>query len=174
MSQWRHISTKSLKSPVTELHIEQLVQSNSKGNIKASHYWPLVREITGKMESPHEGTSNAESIGKHCTDVIMSAMAVQITSIAIVNSTVYSRADWRKHQSSASLVFVPVTGEFPAQRLVTRKMFPFGDVIIMNAHQWELSTSGMTSTASRLFRHIYDQRSRFCWPHLWGHLKTKI
>ena len=39
-----------------------------------------------------------------------------------------------KHQSSASLAFVrgnsPVTGEFPAQRPVTREMFPFDDVII--------------------------------------------
>ena len=36
----------------------------------------------------------------------MSAMAPQITSFAIVNSTVYSGADQRKHQSSASLAFV--------------------------------------------------------------------
>ena len=32
----------------------------------------------------------------------------QITSLAIVYSTVYSGADQRKHQSSASLAFVPV------------------------------------------------------------------
>ena len=34
------------------------------------------------------------------------AMASQITSLAIVYSTVYSGADERKHQSSASLSFV--------------------------------------------------------------------
>ena len=47
----------------------------------------------------------------------MRAMASQITSLTIVYSTVYSGADQRKHQSSASLAFVwgPVTGEFPAQ-----------------------------------------------------------
>ena len=39
-------------------------------------------------------------------DVIMSAMASQITSLRVVYSTVYSDADQRKHQSSASLAFV--------------------------------------------------------------------
>ena len=43
----------------------------------------------------------------------MGAMASQITSLTIVYSTVYSGADLRKQQSSASLAFV--TGEFPAQ-----------------------------------------------------------
>ena len=43
----------------------------------------------------------------------MGAIASQITSLMIVYSTVYSDADQRKHQSSASLAFV--TGEFPAQ-----------------------------------------------------------
>ena len=45
----------------------------------------------------------------------MSAMPSQITSLMIVYSTIYSGADWRKHQSSASFDFA-VTGEFPAQR----------------------------------------------------------
>ena len=36
----------------------------------------------------------------------MGAVASQITSITIVHSTVYSDADQRKHQSSASLAFV--------------------------------------------------------------------
>ena len=49
----------------------------------------------------------------------MDSMASQITSLTIVYSAVYSGADQRKHQSSASLAFVqgnsPGTGEFPAQ-----------------------------------------------------------
>ena len=49
----------------------------------------------------------------------MGTMAPQITSLTNVYSTVYSGADQRKHQSSASLAFVwvnsPVTGEFPIQ-----------------------------------------------------------
>ena len=55
----------------------------------------------------------------HYNEVIMGAIASQITSLTIVYSTVYSDADQRKHQSSASLAFVrgnsPVSGEFPAQ-----------------------------------------------------------
>ena len=47
----------------------------------------------------------------HYDDVIMMAIASQITSLTIVYSAVYSGAHQRKHQSSASLG----TGEFPAQ-----------------------------------------------------------
>ena len=42
----------------------------------------------------------------HNSDVIMGMMASQITSLVIVYSTVYSGANGRKHQSSASLAFV--------------------------------------------------------------------
>ena len=61
-------------------------------------------------------------------------MASQITSLAIVYSTVYSGADQRKHQSSASLAFVrgihrgPV--DSPHEWPVMRKIFPFDDVIM--------------------------------------------
>ena len=74
----------------------------------------------------------------HYSDVIMSPMASHITSLTIVNSTNYSAADQRKHQSSASLAFVrgihrwPVNS--PSQRPVTWKMFPFDDVIIIYFH----------------------------------------
>ena len=47
----------------------------------------------------------------HYTEVIMGAIASQITSFTIVYSTVHSDVDQRKHQSSA----LPGTGEFPAQ-----------------------------------------------------------
>ena len=39
-------------------------------------------------------------------DVITTTMTSQITSLTVVHSTVYSDADQRKHQSSASLAFV--------------------------------------------------------------------
>ena len=64
----------------------------------------------------------------------MGAMASQVTSLTIVYSTVYSDADQRIHPSSASLAFVrgihrwPV--EAPHKWPVTRKMFPFDDVIM--------------------------------------------
>ena len=72
----------------------------------------------------------------HYSDVIMGVMASQITSLTIVYSTVYSDAGQRKHQSSASLAFVwgirrgPVNS--PHKGPVTRKMFPFDDVIMFS------------------------------------------
>ena len=64
----------------------------------------------------------------------MSLIATQITSLTIVCSTVYLGADQRKYQSSTSLAFVlgihrwPVNS--PHKGPVTRKMFPFDDVIM--------------------------------------------
>ena len=70
----------------------------------------------------------------HYNDVIMGVIASQITSLTIVYSTVYSDADQRKHQSSASLAFVRVIHRGPENSPhkwpVTRKMFPFDDVIM--------------------------------------------
>ena len=66
----------------------------------------------------------------------MGTIASQITSLTSVYSTVYSGADQSKHQSSASLAFVwgihrePVNS--PHKWPVTRKMFPFDDVIMKN------------------------------------------
>ena len=42
----------------------------------------------------------------HYFDLIMSAMASQITGVSVVNSIVYSGPDQRKHQNSHSLAFV--------------------------------------------------------------------
>ena len=49
---------------------------------------------------------NFDDMKEHYNGVIMSAMASQIASHTIVYSAVYSCADQRKHQSSASLSFV--------------------------------------------------------------------
>ena len=71
----------------------------------------------------------------HYNDVIMGAMASQITSLIIVYSTVYSNADQRKHQSSASLAFVRGIHRWlvnsPHKWPATRKMFPSDDVIMI-------------------------------------------
>ena len=70
----------------------------------------------------------------HYNDTMMSAMASQITGVFIVYSTLGLVADQRKNQSPTSLAFFAgnseVTDEFPTQRPVTRKMFPFDDVIM--------------------------------------------
>ena len=76
----------------------------------------------------------------HYNDVIMEAIASQITSLTIVYSIVCSDADQRKHQSSASLAFVwgiyrePVNS--PHKWPVTRKMFPFDDVIMFCSYTY--------------------------------------
>ena len=78
--------------------------------------------------------SHKRTVLKHYNDAIMGALASQITSLASVYSTVQLCADQRKHQNSASLAFVrgvhrrPVNS--PHKGPVTRKMFPFGDVIM--------------------------------------------
>ena len=48
----------------------------------------------------------SEKTRPHYIDVILTAMASQTTSLTVVCSIVYSGADQRKHQSSASLAFV--------------------------------------------------------------------
>ena len=73
----------------------------------------------------------------HYRDVIIGVITSQITGLTIVYSTDYSIADQRKHLSSASLAFVrgnhrgPWTS--PHKWPVTRKMFPFDDVIMSDA-----------------------------------------
>ena len=89
----------------------------------------------------HYGRSRIDCIGywlalsvlNHYSDVIMGVKASQINDFSIVYSTVCSGADCRKHQSSASLIFMrgihrwPVNS--PHKGPVTQKMFLF-DVIM--------------------------------------------
>ena len=62
-------------------------------------------------------------------------MASQITGVSIVYSTAGSSTDERKHQTSASLAFVRGIYRWsvncPHKRQVTRKIFPFDDVIML-------------------------------------------
>ena len=73
---------------------------------------------------------------KHYCDVIMGAVASQITSLTFVYSTIY----WGTDQSSASLAFVRGIHRWPVNSRhklpVTLKMFPFDDVII--EYGWNL------------------------------------
>ena len=70
----------------------------------------------------------------HNNEVIMGTTVSQITSLTIVYSIVYSCTDQRKYQSSASLVFVRGIHRWPVYSPhkwpVTRKIFPFDDVIV--------------------------------------------
>ena len=81
------------------------------------------------------GKTAEDIINAHYDDVIKSAMASQIPGVSMVCSTVCSSADYRKHQSSASLAFMrgihrsPMNS--PHKRPVKRKMFPFDYVIMI-------------------------------------------
>ena len=118
---------------------------------KCSRCLPLIREIINFRLQTHlqeankfMGSmmfvftalcSNCPGAGhSHYNDVIMGAMTSQITSLTIVCSTVCSGTDQWKHKSSASPAFVrgihrwPVNS--PHKGPVTRKIFPFDDVIM--------------------------------------------
>ena len=75
----------------------------------------------------------------HYCDVTMASTESQIIRLTIVYSTVYSDADQRKYQSSASLAFVRGIHRWPVKSPhkwpVTTKMFPFDDVIMMDILQ---------------------------------------
>ena len=91
----------------------------------------------------------------HYDGVIMGAMASQITSLTIVYSTIYSDANQRKHQSFVSLAFMwgfhrgPVNS--PHKWPVTRKMFPFDDVIMIVAFFSDFAS------------HRYKRNCKFRW-----------
>ena len=92
----------------------------------------------------------------------MGATASQITSLTIVFSSVYSDANQRKHQSSASLVFVRGIYRGPVNSShkwpITRKMFPFDDIIIQYKPQKGLKLTWQTllSALSPVMALSYD------------------
>ena len=81
-----------------------------------------------------DSAGSRKILPEHYRDVIKTAMAFQVTCVSIVYSDVCSGANQRKHQSCASLVFVrgiqwwPM--DYPQKGRVTRKIFPFDDVIM--------------------------------------------
>ena len=77
----------------------------------------------------NKDVSDTELSLLHYNDVMMSTIVSRITSLTIVYSTVYADTDQRKYQSYASLAFVGMVNS-PHKWPVTRKMFPFDDVIM--------------------------------------------
>ena len=107
--------------------------------MKLRHYiWTEIFSDYEQTKSSHTSTLRvsygAFILSSHYSDVMMGAMASQITSLTIVYSTVYSGANQRKRQSSASLAFVRGIHRWPLNSphkwQITRKMFPFDDVIM--------------------------------------------
>ena len=129
---WRRVAPWPLYIPHSNPHTWQTMSGL---HSTTSSFWIRVDSQTIPRSS--------ETINQHYNDVIMGAIASQITSLTIVYSIVYSDADQRKHQSSASLAFVrgihrgPVNS--PHKWPITRKMFPFDDVIMIWQHSISLS-----------------------------------
>ena len=106
------------------VHIFRYIMFHSRKRIRKFHL-----QNDGSLYLPH--FVNREN---HYSDVIMTAMAPQIISLTIVYSTLYSGADQRKHQTSASLAFVRRIDRWPVNSPhkgpLTRERFPFDDVIM--------------------------------------------
>ena len=106
----------------------------------------------------------------------MIAMASQITSLTIVFSPVFSGADQRKYQSSASLVFLREIHRWPVnsthKRPVTRKMFAFDNVIMYSGAFG--STTGFWWSISRyLWCIVSDNRCTYAfWLFLCDEFST--
>ena len=116
----------------------------------------------------------------HYSDVIMIAIAFQISSVSIVCSIVSSCADQRSHESSASLAFVMGIHRWPVdsthKRPVTWKMFLFDNVIMCIYSGWYWSRSitvvvpeiGLLSKEvnRKYYNHIHFQTNRLTltWP----------
>ena len=96
----------------------------------------------------------------HYSDVIMDAIASQITSLTIVYSSVYSGANQRKHQSSASLAFVRGihrwTMNSPHKWPVTRKIITMTSLWA----RWRLKSPGHVCLLNRLFRRRSKKTSK--------------
>ena len=110
----------------------------------------------------------------HYDDVTMSGVAFQITSLTMVYSTFHPGADRRKHQSPASLAFVrgihrgPVNS--PHKWPVTRKLFPFDDVIMMwyriyiyNTISYQPQAGLFLFKVVDIFHKLYAEKSKKNW-----------
>ena len=91
-----------------------LVNSScSKKNRRTSRFRHLPISVSGS----NYWLRPWQKILLHSRDIIMGAMASQITSLAIVYATVYSGADYRKHQTPR---YWPLWGEFTGDRWIPR------------------------------------------------------
>ena len=121
----RNASEATLKNMVK--YVVWIQRNNNVATTKQKSTKPRASADTVLTRIPHKWW--------HYNDVIMSTMASQITSLTVVHASFYSGAHQRKHQRSPSLAFVRGIHRWPANSAhkgpVTRKMFPFDDVIMI-------------------------------------------
>ena len=136
---WRH-------QAITRTNVDWSSASSCSGNIRVIFPQELMISVLDAR------------LTIHYDDVIMGAMASQITSLTIVYSTVYSDADQGKYKSSPSLAFVqgshrgPVNS--PHKWSVTQKMSPFDDVIMYSSIITTASVRGQCWYSMRFTRDL--------------------
>ena len=123
----RQFGTKPLPEPMLaycELDPWEQISMNSLSKFIHFHSrkWERLKMSSANRRPFCPGGDELIYIGRHYDDVIMGAVASQITSLTIVYSAVDSDADQRKHHRG------PVNS--PDKWPVTRKMSPFDDVIM--------------------------------------------
>ena len=122
-----------LKSPASQLFTQPFIQTQIKENIKAPRHWPLCGEFTGDRWNPAQRASYAENVSiwwRHHVynqyQLISLALSVQLVLVEcqkiplIIRRSLVQVMTWC-HQG---------TGHYLSQWPVTRKMFPFDDVIM--------------------------------------------
>ena len=155
--------------------------SPCKGQLKTKRFHVMTSSWWPVYLMSYFGSSLLNSCWSyHYCHVIVGAVASQITSLTIVYSTAYSDADQRKHQSSASLAFVrgiyrgPVNS--PYKWLVTRKMFPFDDVIMWRHSSWSTLAHVVVCHLPELshnLNHVDVLSKVFSGVHMWAFLYKK-
>ena len=118
---------------------------------KNPHFSNLV-QISSAFPRFHWQSASICSHYSH-SDVIMGAMASQITNLTIVNFDVYSGTYQRKHQSSASLAFVRGIHRWPVNSPhkwpVTRK-----NVSILWHHHEVMAMNGTRINGDSVYKRI--------------------
>ena len=124
----RHQTRFPHKSMIKKTHIDHLHRLSVRRygtNRLFSHVTSLT--IDDYRLPVAQRSCNIQDEISHYSDVIIRALASQITVILMVCSTICSGADQRKHQSSALLAFVRGVHRWPVNPLhkgpVTRKCF---------------------------------------------------
>ena len=111
-------------------------------NLKLQQHFPGDNELTQPRKTT---TTYMAFVRPHYSDVIMIAMASQITSIKIVCSTIYLGTNQRKHQSSALLAFVREICRWMELCMHTKNMpLCLRYQLLIKVHEWEIDCNDVS------------------------------
>ena len=151
------------------------------GQIWVPHIYGYQQTLCLRKVSPlliSAMISNHRNIPKtHYNDVIMGAIASQITSLTIVYSIVYSDAYQRKYQNSASLAFVRGSHRGPVNSRTNDQLLIFLCYFIQHVSYLLAEVSNSNSyclqTRCPIVTQLISLLSSWChkaeWSHFIGH-----